>query len=174
MSDLPHPPYGSTARLSLDGVYRYELGRRWGKGPAICWLMLNPSTADATTDDPTIRRCMGFTKLWGAGAITVVNLFAYRTPAPMDLPRVADPVGPGNDDAIHDAVVRARVVVAAWGASASHYPLVAKRAAVVIADVQEARRYAFQCLGTTKYGWPQHPLYIPYHVAPMSYNPARL
>ena len=64
----------SEAVISQDERHRYSLTRRWGDGPRVCcWIMLNPSTADATTDDPTIRRCIGFTHAWGYDALTVVS-----------------------------------------------------------------------------------------------------
>ena len=67
----------SEAVISQDERHRYSLTRRWGDGPRVCcWIMLNPSTADATTDDPTIRRCIGFTHGWGYDALTIINLYA--------------------------------------------------------------------------------------------------
>ena len=76
----------SEAVISQDERHRYSLTRRWGYGPAVCcWIMLNPSTADATTDDPTIRRCLRFTQGWGYDALTVVNLYAWRATDPADL-----------------------------------------------------------------------------------------
>ena len=76
----------SEAVISQDERHRYSLTRRWGNGPRVCcWIMLNPSTADATTDDPTIRRCVRFTQAWGYDALTVVNLYAWRATDPADL-----------------------------------------------------------------------------------------
>lgn len=145
----------ATARLSDCGAYRYELGRRWARGPSVLFIMLNPSTADATQDDPTIRRCIGFAKSWQMGALGVVNLFALRATDPAALRTAPDPVGPLNDDAIHDAIVSSRVVVAAWGAHA----MAAERAAVVAEMAANASR-PLCCLGTTKAGHPRHPLYL--------------
>jgi hypothetical protein len=144
----------STARFSLDGTYRYELTRRWTSGSFVTWIMLNPSTADASTDDPTIRRCSGFARLWGFGAMAVVNLFALRATDPRELKASDDPVGPQNDDAIHDAVVKSRLTVAAWGAHGSLHD----RAAEVVELVAELR--PLYCLGQTRYGHPRHPLYL--------------
>ena len=80
----------SEAVISQDERHRYSLTRRWGDGPRVCcWIMLNPSTADATTDDPTIRRCIGFTHAWGYDALTVVNLYAWRATDPADLRNAA-------------------------------------------------------------------------------------
>jgi hypothetical protein len=117
--------------------------------------MLNPSSADATVDDPTVRRCIGFSRAWGMGALVVVNLFAFRTPSPGDLSRVDDPVGPENDDAIHDAVVRSRVVVAAWGAER-----LARRRTACVFEILAGLGRDVRCLGTTKDGSPRHPLYV--------------
>ncbi|MDB5297796.1 MAG: hypothetical protein JWO31_3779 [Phycisphaerales bacterium] len=73
----------AAAVLSPCERYRYVLHRWWDESkPAVCWLMLNPSTADAATDDPTIRKCCGFARAWGAGGIAVVNLFALRATDP--------------------------------------------------------------------------------------------
>src|SRR5437868_5145783 len=85
------------AVISQCGRYRYVLTRQGGTGErSAAFILLNPSTADATTDDPTIRRCIGFSRLWGCGRIAVLNLFAFRATQPGDLKRVADPVGPEN------------------------------------------------------------------------------
>ncbi len=87
------------AVLSADGVYRYRLWRTWDASkPTLAFLMLNPSTADATEDDPTIRRCLGFAKEWGYGSLVVVNLFALRSPNPDALRENDDPVGPENGE----------------------------------------------------------------------------
>jgi hypothetical protein len=88
----------ATAVLSDCGTYRYRLGRRWAEGPVDVWIMLNPSTADATVDDRTIRRCMEFSRRWGAGALVVGNLFALRATDPAELVRHPDPIGPDNDE----------------------------------------------------------------------------
>jgi hypothetical protein len=153
----PYPTAGGekSARLSPCGLYRYELKRRWSAGPTATWIMLNPSTADAEQDDPTIRRCIGFTKAWGLGGLTVVNLFALRSTDPKALTFARDPVGPGNDEAIHDAAVGARVVVCAWGAHAT-----AKDRAAQVLDLLDATLHTPMCLDRTKDGQPRHPLYM--------------
>ena len=83
--------------------------------PVVMFIMLNPSTADATADDPTIRRCIGFTHDWGYGGVRVGNLFAWRTPYPQALRSALDPIGRHNDSALCELAEGAALVVAAWG-----------------------------------------------------------
>ena len=77
--------------------YRYRLARHWGAGSALPFVMLNPSTADADNDDPTIRRCIAFAKREGAGGIVVANLFAFRATSPADMLAAPNPFGPENE-----------------------------------------------------------------------------
>lgn len=144
-----------SATLSDDGAYRYRLTRTWGtSGRHAAWLMLNPSTADALTDDPTIRRCTGFSRAWGFDSLVVVNLFALRAADPAALARHPEPIGLGNDEFISRAVAAAPVVIAAWGAQR----IGAARGALwrrVLARDTDAL-----CLGLTKEGEPRHPLFV--------------
>jgi hypothetical protein len=143
----------SGAWLSQDGRYRYSLWRRWGSGDPLTFVMLNPSTADATTDDPTIRRCIGFAKTFGYEAVRVMNLFALRATDPKELARTADPIGPQNDDALAAANADANGwLIAAWGA----HPFAQRRAR----DVAQRRGIRWRALGVTKDGSPRHPLYV--------------
>lgn len=138
-------------------TYRYLLGRSWAgltTPPArVCWIMLNPSTADASQDDPTIRRVRGFTSLWGFNGFTVVNLYALRSTDPAALRSHPDPVGPDNDAMLMRAVNAATFVVLAWGANAEQ-----ERAKCVMTRLRE-RNNVFH-LGLTKSGQPRHPLYV--------------
>lgn len=113
--------------------------------------MLNPSTADALQDDPTIRRCIGFAVREGCGGLKVVNLFAFRATSPEDMMMAADPHGPRNAEYLHDALSGdGPIAIAGWGA----HPM-AKEVGKAL-----ARRYSLNCLGVTKEGAPRHPLYI--------------
>src|SRR5262245_34051042 len=94
----------ASARFSRDRRYRYSLSRRFGDGPTSVFIMLNPSTADAERDDPTIRKCVGFCRRWGVGELHVVNLFAFRAVSPFDMKKADDPVGPRNRRAIEQAL----------------------------------------------------------------------
>lgn len=159
------------AVISADHRYRYSLIRRWADtGPVVCFVMLNPSRADAEVDDNTIRRCIGFARAWGASALRVLNLYAYRSPYPRDLWTAADPVGPENDAALTRAAQRAQdrgwPLIAAWGGNARP-----DRVAAVLAL---SGMTALQALGVTRSGAPRHPLYLPTSAVPSPWPPAHL
>lgn len=144
------------ARLTPCDTWRYLLGRRWAEGPALRWVMLNPSTADADIDDPTIRRVARFTRDAGYAAAIVANLYALRATNPADLAAHPDPVGPENDTVL-GSLTRAAgdtPIVAAWGNNAPPDRV----RAVLSGPLHHARLH---CLGTTKGGQPRHPLYVP-------------
>lgn len=151
---LSTAPEGS-ALFDPRGRYRYQLKRRWGAGGReIAFVMLNPSTAGAERDDPTIRRCGGFARAWGFSAMTVVNLFALRATDPARLRRARDPVGPENDEHIARAADSCDAVVLAWEA---HGALRGRDQDVLVL----LRGCRATCLGVTKSGQPRHPLYLP-------------
>ncbi len=141
----------SGAEFSACGRYRYKLWRTWDDScPPVMFIMLNPSTADATQNDPTIRRCIGFARDWGYGGVRVGNLFAWRTPYPGALRSAPDPIGEDNDTALRDLAEGAALVVAAWGVHGAWQ----ERAQ---AFCQEFSR-PLHALGITKSGEPAHPL----------------
>lgn len=146
----------SDAVISDCGAYRYRLTRTWDafRSP-VNFIMLNPSTADASLDDPTIRRCIGYAKAWGRGGIIVTNLFALRSTDPSTLKSHADPVGPENDRYILGALAGTPHAVAAWG---SHGGLFGRSKAV--RAMLEAAGVPLMCLSRTKGGEPGHPLYL--------------
>lgn len=137
----------------LDGDYRYSLRRAWGDSGRCTFVMLNPSTADATQDDPTIRRCLGFARRLGCGELVVVNLYAWRATDPAALRRASDPFGPHNFAAVAQAACDAKYVVAAWGVNAQPEPALYARRLLN----EYGKVYA---LGFTKDGHPRHPLYV--------------
>lgn len=152
------------AVISEDGLCRYRLDRWWGDGPRVAWIMLNPSTANAEVDDPTIRRCIAFTKAWGYDGLTVVNLWPFRSPSVKAL--VAWVQEPGelvkNQQHIEIALRDSALVVVAWGAT------------VVRGD---SMLHAFRGmgvrmhhLGLTMGGHPRHPLYIRGDTKPQRYE----
>lgn len=139
------------AIMSDDGRYRYLLERQWDERPLMAWCMLNPSTADANNDDPTIRRCMGFAQSEGFGGIIVVNLMAFRTRFPAICLAQDDPYGPLNDEYLRIAANRAaKGFVCAWGAHAT------KEA--VDRAIRSLGKVCLWHLGLTKNGQPRHPL----------------
>jgi hypothetical protein len=152
----------SWAEISPCGTYRYLLGRRVGEGKRTAlFVMLNPSTADALVDDPTIRRCIGFARREGCGVLEVVNLFAYRTTDPAALRSASEPVGPANDQFIEQAVRRTDLVVVAWGIVPRRLVRRSSEIGRAIYDHLPAhgQRGPFS-LGTTADGSPRHPLYV--------------
>lgn len=147
-----HPSVQSGAALSRCKTYRYALWRHWSDAPPVLFVMLNPSTADASQDDPTIRRCISFAQRWGYGGILVGNLFALRSPDPQQLRTASDPIGPQNERWLRRLSQQSAVVVGAWG---NHGMLLNRGEAVA------ARFPGLLCLGLTQQGQPRHPLYVP-------------
>lgn len=167
MADSPLTDDRSTATFSDDDTYRYRLRRTWDTSkPTVVFVMLNPSTADATADDPTIRRCLGFAETWGYGALVVGNLFALRATDPADLRNHSNPVGPENDRHLREMCTDDRLVVGAWGANGSYQGRA--REVLELLDVD------LHALDTTKAGHPVHPLYQPADTDPEPYNGAEL
>lgn len=131
--------------------------------------MLNPSTADADTDDPTIRKCMNFSRQWELDGLLVYNLFAYRTSDPRLLNNVDDPIGPENDKFLIEALDRhldtGAVLVCAWGVRGGQHGQAKKFLRLAI--TKDAELHA---LSITRGGYPKHPLYAPYRRKIVSYG----
>jgi hypothetical protein len=150
-----------SALLSYDKKYRWKLERIWqpAKAPVV-WVMLNPSTADASRDDATIRRCIGFSMNWGFGGIEVYNLFAFRATNPAALLEAKDPVGEKNDEYLK-AIPIEREIICAWGALPKGFGqqrLVLREKNVLMMLTGRKMR----CLGYTQNGYPRHPVRLPY------------
>jgi hypothetical protein len=156
-----------SALISGDDKYRYSLWRQWDNmGGCVNFIMLNPSTADDTKDDPTIRKCIGFAKRWGYGSISISNLFAWRSTDPKVL-RTLDrntAVGPENDFHLRAIGVASNLVVCAWGAEGYLH----NRQSEVVGMLRD------QCLNLhyIRMGAasPCHPLYLPYELVPQRWN----
>lgn len=164
--------FDGSATISDCGRYRYALERRVGEGPNLCWLMLNPSTADASVDDPTIRKVKGFTSRAGYGVAIVVNLFAWRATDPRNVVlNLADAEGEHNCAAIMGAAAISEAVVCAWGAT----PWAVEQANRVLwwLDEHPEKQVRLLHLGRTKSGAPLHPLMPSYEGHPLiPYEPA--
>ena len=144
----------------IRGNHRYELFRTWDvDGKVACFVMLNPSTADAEQDDPTVRKCVGFAKRWGCGGVRIVNLFSIRSPSPSAIRLSDSPVGPRCDEHLLDAASNSDIAVAAWGNHGGYH---ARDRGVL--DMLRREGVAVQCLGVTTKGFPRHPLYVSYAV----------
>lgn len=153
-----------TAILSDDARYRYALWRpltqsqRSRRSWRTClFVMLNPSTADAEEDDPTIRRCMGYAKAWGYYHLAVGNLYAHRATDPKELLTADDPVGPQCDRWLRALAGSADKIIAAWGANKA----AEARAEHVFTILSESHPRLIYALGLTSAGQPRHPLYMP-------------
>ena len=150
--------------FSEDRVYRYYLKRTWGRnldptedeGMAV-FIGLNPSTADESKDDPTIRRCIGFAKEWGYSSLCMLNLFAYRATNPKNMLAHPFPIGALNDEVIEATIKQSDLVVAAWGNLGAHLNR--------DVDIKHMTRNLYH-LGLTKSGQPKHPLYLPGNLKP--------
>lgn len=145
----PAAPYGHSAVLSPCRTWRYALERRWGSGPFVLFVGLNPSTADENVDDQTIRRCIRYGKDWGFGGLLMGNLYAYRATQQADLALAPDPVGPDCDVWLTTMSVRAGLVVAAWGANPGPDPHRPAHAIDLLGELH--------VLGFTKSLDPRHP-----------------
>lgn len=151
-----------TASVSACGKYRYVLFRKWGDGPNVSFIMLNPSTADDKTDDPTVTRCIKRAQSMGFGSLNIVNLFALRATDPAELRRVADPIGDVNMSAIAAAVVRSNMIICAWGKHGAY-----KMRGDVVRTVLKGMGVPLHHLGLNKDDTPKHPLYVPYSQQPI-------
>lgn len=154
----------SDALLSPCGTYRYVLRRTWDhSGEVVNFLMLNPSTADATVDDPTIRRCIRYARDWGYGGLVVTNLYALRATDPRDLWKHPAPIGPENDHHVIREAHDARLIVCAWGEHGAKNG----RAENVLWQLDLEAITAMRCLKQNRSGQPVHPLYQPASALPV-------
>jgi len=160
----------SGAQFSDCRVWRWSLWRQWCEpGLAamkgmVAFVGLNPSTADEHVEDPTVRRCIRFSRGWGGCGLVMLNAYGLRSTDPAGLWSVADPVGDRNDAAISQWVRRCRMVVCAWGVHCKP-----NRAQEVVDLIRAAGRQPM-CLGVTKDGAPKHPLYLRSELLPVPYD----
>jgi hypothetical protein len=153
-----------SAELSECGRYRWWLRRSWsgGNGKTVCFVMLNPSTADALKDDPTIRRCVAFAQAWGYSVLSVRNLFAYRATDPKELLTAENPTGGPRGDAELAAAATAELLIAAWGADVPFGR-----------DIEAVAMFydkPLHCLKLSKHGKPWHPLYVRGDAVPLPFT----
>ena len=157
------PHDGNGAVFSPDRIYRYVLYRVWDEAkPRVMFIGLNPSTADESVDDPTIRRCKRFADDWGYGGLIMTNLFALRATAPKVMLSHITPIGPKNDYWLETLARDAGIIIAAWGTNGSHQG----RDKMVLRFMPQTRH-----LGLTKAGMPRHPLYLKADTKPQIWRP---
>ena len=164
-----------SAIISDCGQYRYRLGR-FASPHAITTaiIMVNPSTADADTDDATIRKLRGFGERNRWGQIIIGNLFAYRATDVRELGKVDDPVGPDNDDHLRRILAAADQVVCAWGPIAKQ-PRNRRNRYLDVLGLIHGTGLEPMCIGgPAKCGHPKHPLMLPYSSPIMPWPPATL
>ena len=150
------------ARFSMCRVYRYALWRFWDRSlPFGMFIGLNPSTADETNNDPTVRRCIRFVRDWGFGGLIMTNAFAIRATDPRVMLAHEDPIGPNNDYWLKRIADEAGIVIAAWGIHGSHRD----RDKAILSMLDGKVRH----LGLTKAGNPRHPLYLRADTKPTRY-----
>lgn len=141
--------------------YRYELRRVWNhKEKLVCWIMLNPSTADAEHNDPSVQRCMNYTKSWKYGGVIITNLFGLRSTDPKKLWSTNEPIGPGNEEFIINADKEADLTVMAWGIHGLY-----KNQAQHILNFLRQPHF----LSLTRNCCPRHPLYLKKNLQPQKW-----
>lgn len=157
-----------SAIISRCGNYRYQLSRIWDdKLPIVCFIMLNPSTADAEKDDNTIKRCIEFAGSWGYGGLYVVNLYAYRSRHPQGMFVIHDPKGPDNLEHISSTAGKCEKVVCAWG----NAPIVKRLEKLYpgYLPLKDVHAGKLHYLALAKDGTPKHPLYLKSSLKPIKY-----
>lgn len=162
------------ADLSECGQYRYTLHRQWVQTESpkrLLFVMLNPSSANGLLDDPTVGKCVGFAQRLGYDALSIGNLYAWRSPYPKALMKAADPVSPDNDAWLTALVRNCDRAIAAWGNSARVLgPVWREREAAVI-DLLTREKHLYRLGSLTVDGNPRHPLYLKYDTEPVVWIP---
>jgi len=151
-----------SATFSPCNLYRYDLWRIWKqKKPYVNFVCLNPSTADANFDDPTIRRCIGYAADWGYGGMVMTNIFAYRSTDPKNLKHAEDPIGKSNDTVIRIISASAGLTIMAWGVHGAYLD----RGYNVLPLLRNPHY-----LDLTKERFPKHPLYLKKSLKPKPFE----
>jgi len=151
--------------FSPDRLYRYSLWRKWDNNSLyVNFIGLNPSTADESIDDPTIRRCIAYSKAWGYGGFCMTNLFAWRDTSPENMKAVPNPVGVHNQHYILQCASEASVVVAGWGKHGKHH-----NQDINIKQLLNNIGVKLHCLKINGDGSPSHPLYLKGDLKPIRF-----
>lgn len=157
----------SDAVFSPCRKYRYSLTRVWAQlRHTVVFIMLNPSTANEHRSDPTVTRCINYARAWGYGAVTVGNIFAFRSTNPASLRTVDDPIGPDNNMHLEEIADMADMVVCAWGNHGDYLG----RSMDVVKLLQKHDLYGLKV--TSGKGQPGHPLYLRGDITPFIWRRA--
>lgn len=169
---MAQPATQSSAKFSNDRRYRYHLWRSWNPdiNQTAVFVGLNPSAADESSNDPTIRRCLGFASnwrgRWRCGSMFVINLFAYCTADPSCLRQQKYPAGPQNQRNLRKICrLPDSLVIGIWGNHGSH-----RSAASDFVKWCYNENINLYCLQTNQTGEPAHPLYLPKNLTPRPFN----
>jgi len=187
----PTEPIVRTA--DIEGIYRWTLHRAWGSGPCVLWCGTNPSTADGLKDDPTIRREVRFSFLWGFGSMVKVNFYPFRSPSMAELRGWLKGVNSNypareawmrNLRVITDLIKCADLHIAVWGNEIDPEHLrffyTVTDSGVFTPEVEAASyndpgfvapKVEWHCLGTNKDGSPRHSLARGKHRVPDTQRP---
>jgi hypothetical protein len=125
------------------------------------FIGLNPSTADESTDDPTLTRCINFAKSWGYGGVCMANLFAFRATDPSDMKAAEDPAGARNNHWLKRLAADSDLIIAAWGNDGSYLQR-SKQVREILPGMH--------CLKLNKSGEPAHPLYQKANLRPIPFE----
>lgn len=156
------PPFETV--FSTDRCYRYSLFRNFNNehNHFVQFIGLNPSTADETKNDPTVRRCIGFAKRWNFGGMLMSNIFAWRATNPAVMMAQADPIGPENNGHLIAGAKAAGLTIIAWG----QYGSFDGRGPAVL-RLMKNHGIVLHCLTVNSVSQtPAHPLYQPGNLQP--------
>lgn len=147
------------------GIYRYSLWRVWDiEKPTLCWILLNPSTADENKLDPTLKRCKVYSETWGYGGFTVVNIFGLRATDPRKLFQSKDPVGSSNNYHILKECLKNSKIIGGWGNRILKFKARLKEIDKILSTEE------IYSLKLTNLSQPAHPLYLRGDLRPVLYK----
>ena len=158
------------AVISNCGMYRYRLDRTVSDScPVFAFFGVNPSTADASSDDSTVRKWRGFTQRWGGSRFIVGNVFAYRSTDVRQLATVEDALGYLSGEHITNIINEADILVPCWG-NTSKVPPSLRYAFGELMDALLSSGKPVKCFGLTASGDPRHPLMLGYSTPLVDYK----
>lgn len=155
----------NSAVLSDCGLYRYRLDREvcepYEGSKVFAFFGVNPSTADATLDDATVRKWWGFTLRNGGHRFIIGNVFSYRATDVRHLAGPIEPKGPDHHAHLHGIIREADVLVPCWGNSGKVPPRLRQSIDDLLLSLTLSGKPVMH-FGFTKSGDPKHPLMLGY------------